>query len=42
MKDIMVLLKKLRRLLYVQAMIKMESIRSVETYAYGTSKDLVS
>ena len=33
-------LKKLTRLLYVQMVIK-NAIDSIETYVYGTSKDLV-
>ena len=40
MKDTMFPLKKLTRLLYVQMVIK-NAIDSIETYVYGTSKDLV-
>ena len=42
MKGIMFLLNKLIRLLSVQMISRMQSIDSTETYAYGTSKDLVS
>ena len=39
----MFLLKKLIRLFQVQMMIKkLQSIDSIETYAYGMNKDLVS
>ena len=40
MKVTMVLLKKLKRLHLAQ--MKIKECNSVETYAYGTSKDLVS
>ena len=43
MKNIIFLLKKLTRLLEVQMNDKrMQSIKLIETYAYGTNKDLVS
>ena len=40
-RNIKYLLKKLTRLHYVLTDKRIQSIYSIETYAYGTSKDLV-